>query len=91
MRINKCPSANCGGASLFTENLKAEKTAGVEKMETELPTREEVLLYGKNIGADYAADFYDFSARNEWRDRNGRALMDWRRALKAYERRAANA
>ena len=51
----------------------------------ERPTREVVLQFAKEIGAEHADIWYDIITANDWRDGEGYPIRNWSEALRLFE------
>jgi len=50
-----------------------------------IPSKGEVLAYGQSIGAEHALEWYEWMELNEFRDKNGILVKNWKKALEYYE------
>jgi len=56
----------------------------------EIPTREEAIEFGKSINAKFAEQWFEFSEANNWRDKFGNPIRNWKRALNVFEKYMLN-
>lgn len=53
--------------------------------EREMPTLEQAEEFGRSMNAEYAKEWHEWASRNNWVDRHGKRIRDWKSAFIKWE------